>query len=124
MPLPRVILREDESDTWRLEVDGYGYIPAEFDTGDDFVGPRETLEAAGLTSLRAALVKRYGVVAPPPYAVTVVDPQTGEARVVSIPTARSVERGAVLVVDVSASKFHGYHTYEFLPEPVALVLLE
>jgi hypothetical protein len=103
-----------------LEVERYGTIPGEYDTGDDFIGPVEVARPAGLTSLRHALIEHAGTTTPPgrPF----VHPETGETILIGGDPPQF--RTRLQVVDVSAAKFAQRHSYEFVPEPVSIVLQE
>lgn len=117
MPLATVRLREGQYDAY-LEVDGVGIIPG--DDEGDFTGPLEVASRAGLTSLRHALVEHAGTTSLPPR--TFVHPETGEK--ILIPSEPAPYHGRLKIVDVAATKFAQRHTYEFMPEPVELVIRE
>jgi hypothetical protein len=123
MTYAKVTVRSSEYETW-LEVIGVGRIPVSEIIDDDFTGPVEVVAKASLTSLRAALIAYAGTESPPPRSITIDDPKTGKPSVIWFPQSSSPERCAVEVVDVPTNKFFERKTYEFLPEPVAITLLD
>lgn len=118
MRVRQVRLRQGEYDCY-LDVEGTGTLPLS-ENGDDFIGPIAIAGPAGLTSLRHALVKHAGSYSPPPR--TVVHPETGEEIVLRVDPGPY--RAAVELVDVPPAKFAQRHSYEFVPEPVDVVLRE
>lgn len=117
MALPRVYLRGDDFTT-NLEVEGVGLISVS--EGDDFVAPTEIVRRAGLSSLRRTLIRWAGATSPPPR--TFVHPETGET--IIFPSTPFPYRTQVQLVNATPAKFSERHTYEFMPEPVSLVLRE
>jgi hypothetical protein len=115
MPLRQVHLREDSF----LEVDGAGAVTLE-EEGEGFVGPIEVIETAGLTSLRLALSKYAD--ARPRTPSSGVNPRTGEKLFIKQEPKPFLTR--VQIVNVPPSKFAERHSYEFLPEPIEIVLRE
>jgi hypothetical protein len=116
--LPAVRLREDRYTNY-LEIEGIGRI-SQAEDDDEFIGPLSVVRRMGLSSLRRTLIAYVGATMPPPR--TFIHPETGEK--ILIPREPGAYRARVQAVDVTPKKFAERHTYEFLPEPVSLVLRE
>ena len=117
MTLPRVFLRGDDYRTW-LEVEGVGKVSNSED--DDFIGPTEVVRHAGLSSLRKALIAWAGATSPPPREF--IHPETGEKFLLG--AGEFPHRTKVQLVNAAPAKFLERHTYEFMPEPISLVIRE
>lgn len=84
--LRNVRLKQDAYRT-TLEVEGRGLVPQN-EVGDGFVGPIETLNDAGLSSLRRALLRYAGPSATASQR-SFVHPETGERFLIPSETRRS-----------------------------------